>query len=51
MISAQRDVEPRLNLGVVFHKNQQPLSVGAEFLDLTIVIPYHLVPPTPSQMN
>ena len=50
-VCTQREIEPRLNLGVVFHKDPQPLSVGAEFLDLTMVIPYHIVPPTPSQTD
>jgi hypothetical protein len=36
---------PRLNLGVVFIEETTPLVVGTELLDLTIILPYHIIPP------
>ena len=42
---------PRHNLGVVFKAEPTPLVMGTETLDLTLVMPYSLRPPTRRDCN
>ena len=50
-VSITQEYLPRHSVGLTFQRMPENLAINAEFLDLTLAIPFNLSAPSPSALN